>query len=281
MNTSNLDQAVLAAAANLAKHGVPAPDVLCWMASGVGLMPSQLEQAGKLPWTRTEGVPASWSQTVLYFGRVGQLCVWLLEPPRDMSPGEPAWASAFPVWLAAASKASVLLIVGAGTALGDLQPGTLALASDHINLSGSSPLTGLGESRLGPLFPDQSRTHDAHLRRAAQSAAARQGLDTAEVILALSAGPALETPAEQRWFQLAGAAVSTSDATAAVLAAAHAGLATLTVTAVCAKAGESTDIAKWAALAQEFAPALEDFTIAWCREVGPMWTELLAAEHEA
>ena len=62
--------------------------------------------------------------------------------------------------------AKALLHSSAGTDLDGGSPGArpvLARVVDHITLSGRTPLTGLGPSRLGPLFPDQTRVHDPGL----------------------------------------------------------------------------------------------------------------------
>src|SRR5690606_3588158 len=83
----------------------------------------------------------------------------------------PPWHKGFVCWLAAAYGARVALVTGAGSALPGpeqaARAGRLALVSDHINLSGATPLFGLGETRLGPLFPDQTMLHHRGLRRAA------------------------------------------------------------------------------------------------------------------
>ncbi len=267
-----LDRAVAAAAAELARLKIQSPDVLCWMSSGVGLLPARLEAAGKLPLSRLSGAPAAWGECLLHYGRSAGLGVWLLEPPL-LSTEQAPWVAAFPIWLAAASGARVLLHVGLGTALGGLERGTLALATDHLHLGGTSPLVGLGESRLGPLFPDQTRTHDPRLRRAALEACRKSGLAASETVVALTAGPALETFAEQRWYSSAGAGVSNPDAGPALLASSHAGLEVLCVTAVCAIAGEPRDVATLASIAERLAPALEDFVGAWLGEVGQSWPE--------
>jgi purine nucleoside phosphorylase len=103
--------------------------------------------------------------------------------------------------------------------------------------------------------------HDRHLRADALAACQRLGLAGVEAVFAATCGPALETPAEQRWMRSAGADVSVQDLAGPLLAAAHAGLGALAIGAVVARAGERADIAHVAASAQRMAPALDDLLV--------------------
>jgi purine-nucleoside phosphorylase len=254
-----LDDSVFPAVAELARRGAGRPTLLVISASGLGLLPSRLTQAGRAPLEVLATAPALWRESVLHWGELNGLAVWLIEDALDPDgEAKPAWAQAWPVWLAAAAGAVALVHSGGACALGDLRQGTLALARDHLNFTGQSPLRGLGPTRLGPMFPDTTRLHDAHLRRAALGACARLGLEGAEVVVACTPHPALETPAEQRWLRMAGADVSIQGLGAYLLAAAHAGLGTLSIGLVVARAGETTEIARVVASARELAPALDD-----------------------
>jgi len=73
--------------------------------------------------------------------------------------------------------------------------------SDHINLTGESPLSGQR------LFLDQSRNYDPELRQGLMEAAARSGLSVHEGVYAGLRGPEYETPAEVRMLQILGADV--------------------------------------------------------------------------
>ncbi|MCE9594838.1 MAG: hypothetical protein K8S98_11665 [Planctomycetes bacterium] len=263
MTTSLLDAAVDQARNALSGRSVPAPEALFWPATGTGILPGRLVRGGKLPLDRVDGVPRAWRDAVLAWGDFHGLAVWMLEDaPLEAEAGEPVWMRSFPVWLAAASGASALVHASAGVALErdgrELAVGSLAFFTDHINLSGASPLGGLGESRLGPMFPDQTRVHDPHLRRAALAAAERLGVSAAEAIVACTAGPTLDTPAERRFFARAGADVAVQDLAGPLLAAAHAGLGTLGVGVIVARERDDVDVARIASLCQAVAPALDD-----------------------
>jgi hypothetical protein len=262
--TCDLDAAVDAARASAAIAGADAPHALFLLATGVGALPGRLARGRAVALRAVAGVPRAWSEAVLHHGDFHGVSAWIVEDaPLDPSGVEPAWHAAFPVWLAAAAGASTLVHVSAGCALerageAPLALGTLAFARDHLNLSGSSPLLGLGESRLGPLFPDLSRVHDRALRAGAMRVGARLGVACAEAVVACTAGPTIETPAERAWFARAGADVAVQRLAAPLIAAGHAGLGALAIAAVVAGPRSELDLARIAAAAGALAPAIED-----------------------
>lgn len=247
-----LDETVARAGAALEQRGVPAPDALFLMATGVGELADALRGASELVLGELSDCPEPWAPRVLHAGRLEGARVWLLEDaagdPLD-EPERAPWVAAFPVWLAAARGASVCVHASAGTALarpGEPEPlaGALGLARDHLNASGRTPLVGLGASRLGPLFPDLSRLHHVGLRRAALAHAERLEIEAREVVVAATAGPALETPAERRMLALLGADAAVQSLAPALLAAGHAGLAVLAIVALVDAQEETLDVAR-------------------------------------
>lgn len=272
-SAQGLDAAVFPAVQELERRGVRRPACLVLAGAGLGLLPTRLVRSGRLPLSLLPGAPASWGEALLHWGELDGLPVWLLEDeraPQAGSQGEPAWARTWPVWLAAAAGAVSLIHSAGACALQDAPLGTFALASDHLDFGGESPLIGLGETRLGPMFPDTSRLHDAALRRAAVEQCARLGLAAREVVVACTPSPALETPAEQAWYARAGAQVSVQGLGAWLAAAAHAGLGTLSVALVVARAGEALDIARVIAAARELAPAFDDLLCSLAGRVGSL-----------
>ena len=269
---TSFDERVFGAAAGLAERGVPGPHALFLLGTGTGVLPGRLENGRRIPLSHAPGVPASWSEALLHYGELESLPVWLIEDaPEDAPDGEPPWAAAFPVWLAAAAGAVSLVHTAAGSALDlgadSLALGTLALVSDHLNLSGATPLVGLGKTRLGPMFPDQTQLHDRRLRAQALAIAARLGLAAREVVAVGTLGPAIETPAERRWFAHAGGAVAVQRLATTLLAAAHAGLGALCVVAVTHAGDGPVDIARTASISAELAPALDDLLAELARHV--------------
>lgn len=94
---------------------------------------------------------------------------------------------------------SLVLTNAAGTVNPDFAPGSWMMLSDHINLTGRTPLCG------GPHFVDMSEVYSRRLRGIFQDVACRQGGTLHEGVYAAMHGPQYETPAEIRMLQRLGA----------------------------------------------------------------------------
>jgi purine-nucleoside phosphorylase len=101
--------------------------------------------------------------------------------------------------LAALGIRNLLLTNAAGTINPDLRPGTWMLISDHLNLTGKSPLTG------GPNFLDMTEVYSIELRERFLAAAVQHDITLNEGVYAATPGPQYETPAEIRMFRTLGA----------------------------------------------------------------------------
>lgn len=266
-----LDETVFPLRERLRMAGVPAPRALFLMGTGVGFLPGRLADAQEVELGELCGECEPWNGQVLRAGRVGELAAWFLddvsgEPMLD-EPTSP-WMRALPVWLAAAAGAQVLVHTSAGSALAPHVGGaglalpTLVVLRDHVNFSGQTPLLGLGESKLGPLFPDLSRLYPEGLRAYARERAAALGIPLPEAIAACTLGPALETPAERAMLARLGADVSVPNLATPLLAAGHAGLAVLALVAVTDAGEGAADVASVVAAAGVLQPALEDLLLA-------------------
>jgi len=260
----SFDGVVAAARDALSDVNFPCPDALVLSATGVEPLLAGSDSTRRLILGELPGVPVAWSDIELCAGKSDGTNLWfLLDNPDPVALGcEAAWARAFPVWLAATMGAGICVTTTAGVALPTaadqrLAPGTIALVKDHVNLSGRTPLTGLGESYLGPLFPDQTRLHHEGLRAAALRLASEHGLTAAEAVLACTAGPALLTPAERRWLATTGADVAVEDSAASLIASAHAGLAALALVAVVDGDG-TLEVEDVLAEVERIAPSLEE-----------------------
>jgi purine-nucleoside phosphorylase len=92
----------------------------------------------------------------------------------------------------------------AGAIREGMHPGELMLVTDHINLSGRSPL-------IGPVFPDEPRfpdmtaAYDPELREIVTAVAGEIGLLLHSGVYVAVHGPSYETPAEIRMLRTLGA----------------------------------------------------------------------------
>ena len=261
-----LDETVFPLRERLRAAGVPDPRVLFLLGTGVGFLPGRLRNAQVVELGELCGECEPWNTQVLHAGELGTLPVWLLEDVSDEplldEPASP-WVRAMPVWLAAAAGALACVHTSAGSALGEpARLPCLAVLRDHLNFSGSTPLLGLGPSRLGPLFPDLTHLHHAGLRAAALERAEALGIRAVEAIAACTLGPALETPAERVMLARLGASVAVPDLAAPLLAAGHAGLAVVAIVAMTDANSGPADVKSVVSAASVLAPALEDLLVA-------------------
>lgn len=131
----------------------------------------------------------------------------------------------FPVRLAALLGAKVLLMTNAA---GGLDPkmaaGDLALVTDHLNLTGLSPLRGNPPLHWGERFPDMTEAYSSRLRTLIRARAEELHIPLREGVYAGVAGPAFETPAEVRMLRTLGGDLVGMSTVLEVIAGHHMGL---------------------------------------------------------
>ena len=260
--TSTLDESIRLASNRIGER-LPKPGALFMCATGIGVLPGQLTERVALPLGGIDGVPEGWGEAVLYAGRLQSLAVWLIDDEGARLGSQPSWSGGFPVWLAAANGARCAVFTSAGCALpGSQLAGSLAVATDHIRFGDSTPLTDLGPNDLGPLFPDLSLLHDRALRDAALARASELGIPLSPAVIACTRGPALETRAEREVLASIGALISVQSLAPPLLAAGHAGLRALSITAVTDEGGRPVDMPTLLANAEALAPRLDDLLLA-------------------
>lgn len=93
----------------------------------------------------------------------------------------------------------LLLTNAAGTVNRSFDPGTWMMISDHINLTGHSPLRG------GPNFIDMTTVYSPRIREIFRRSAMALGVNLHEGVYVALPGPQFETPAEIRMAQTIGA----------------------------------------------------------------------------
>jgi hypothetical protein len=127
---------------------------------------------------------------------------------------------------------TLILTNAAGGINSGFTPGDLMVIDDHINLLGSSPLTGPNDERFGVRFPDLTHVYSPRLRRLADGAAAAQGLTLRHGVYAACHGPSYETTAEVRFLRIIGAdAVGMSTVPEAIVAR-HMGIEVLGISCI-------------------------------------------------
>jgi purine-nucleoside phosphorylase len=113
-------------------------------------------------------------------------------------------------------------------AAGGLEPawaaGDLMVVSDHLNLTGASPLVGPEDESIGPRFPDMTEAYDSALRAWLHEAGKAAGVALREGVYAAVLGPQYETPAEVRMIRGLGAQAVGMSTVHEVIALRHMGV---------------------------------------------------------
>jgi purine-nucleoside phosphorylase len=114
---------------------------------------------------------------------------------------------AYPIAVAAASGARTIVLTNAAGAVNtDFHPGDLMLLSDHINLTGTSPLIGPHPPfGIKDRFVDMVQAYSPELRDLARHMAGEYAIVMQTGVYAGLVGPAYETPAEARYLRTLGA----------------------------------------------------------------------------
>ena len=203
-----MDHASEAAARIMRERGVADPATIgIVLGSGLSTVGDNLDDAVAVPYADLPGFPAS-----SVSGHAGRLVVGGLDgTPVAVLQGRThyyekgdAAAMAVPIeTLVRLGCQSLILTNAAGSLHPDWYPGSLALISDHINLSGMNPLIGAqGDDRFVALMDCYDRRLRARLKRAATMASIAK---LNEGVYAWFSGPSFETAAEIRMAKLLGA----------------------------------------------------------------------------
>jgi purine-nucleoside phosphorylase len=185
------------------------------LGSGLGGLADDLEDVVAIPFEGLPGWPpatAPGHHGRLLLGRIGGRTVVMLQGRMHLYEGNDPGLVVQPVLLFHALGARMVVLTNAAGGLDpSFGPGTLMVMSDHINLTGRSPLMGANADELGPRFPDMTDAWSPRLRAELHGAAAAEGVEFREGVYIGLTGPTYETPAEVRMLAgLGGHAVGMS-----------------------------------------------------------------------
>jgi purine-nucleoside phosphorylase len=206
------------------------------LGSGLGGFADALEDAVEIPYEDIPGWPVATAighAGTLVIGSFGGVPIAVMRGRAHLYEGLSPAKVVFGVRVLGLLGIRTLVLTNAVGAIDDrLEPGQLALISDHVNLQGQSPLVGPNDESLGPRFPEMTDAYDPELRAAARQGARRLGLDLGEGVYAAWLGPAFETPAEIRMLRAIGADLVGMSVVPEVLAARHLGIRCLAISCV-------------------------------------------------
>lgn len=195
------------AVAALQERGVTGPIATAIvLGTGLGALADAAENAISISYADLPDFPVSGVT-----GHAGRLVVGTLEGQRvallqgraHFYESGDASAMAAPLATLAALGVRILLLTNsAGSLRNSWNPGSVAVISDHINLSGRNPLIG---DESDARFVSMTEAYDKRLRERLHKAAASVGVKMQEGVYMWFSGPSFETPAEIRMARLLGA----------------------------------------------------------------------------
>ena len=180
-----------------------APEWGIVLGSGLGALVEEVDAILALPYEEIPGLPVS---TVaghvgrFVFGRLGSVKVVMAQGRVHLYEGHSAAdVTAGVRCMAGFGVKKLILTNAAGTVNMAHPPGSWMMLSDHLNLTGTTPLLG------GPHFIDMSEVYSHGLRERFRALAVEEGIALHEGVYAGLLGPQYETPAEIRMLQRMGA----------------------------------------------------------------------------
>ncbi|MBY8918243.1 purine-nucleoside phosphorylase [Nitratireductor sp. L1-7-SE] len=244
MSESQLARLERAHASIAKRAGAPAP-IAIMLGSGLGQLADRVEDAVTIPYGEVEGFPVSTAP-----GHKGAFVIGHLEGQRViMMQGRlhlyEGWSPrdiALAVYLLKRLGAQTLIVTNAAGSLNpDYDPGDVMLIEDHMNFTGLNPLVGPNDDEIGLRFPDMSRAYDPDLLAMTKKAADAAGIAVRQGIYAGVLGPSLETSAERRYYRASGSDAVGMSTVTEVIAAGHASLPVIGLSAITNKATGGPD----------------------------------------
>lgn len=219
------------------------------LGSGLGAFADEIENAVKIPY---EQIPGFARSTVeghagqLVLGQIDGVSVAVQQGRFHFYEGYDMEQVMLPVRaFGLLGIKNLILTNAAGSLNSDMQPGSLMLIQDHLNMMGVNPLRGPNDKRFGPRFPDMSAVYDREFHQIAHDTANEitrgrfeKGLDETEVdfmhrgIYCALSGPTYETPAEIRMYRLLGADAVGMSTVPEAIAARHQGTRVLGISCI-------------------------------------------------
>ncbi len=212
-------------------------DVALVLGSGLSALADEVETDFTAPFADLPECPGGGEVA----GHAGRLVVGRLAGTRVAAfagrvhryQGLSAREAAWPVRVAAALGAGTVVVTNAAGGIGSrLTTGGLVLITDHINLTGDSPLVGWPGPAGGNPFVPMSDAYDPRLRAIAADVAGELGIGLAEGVYAAVLGPNYETPAEVRALETLGADMVGMSTVPEVIAARALGMRVLGISLV-------------------------------------------------
>ncbi|MGI6172765.1 MAG: purine-nucleoside phosphorylase [Christensenellales bacterium] len=224
----NYVHAIAEAAAYLKDRTGARPRIGFVLGSGWNILAEMLQNAVRVPYgdvphmgrSTIKGHAGEW-----IFGEYEGRQLMMMNGRLHFYEGYSMKEATFPIRIMREMGCEIVILTNAAGAINtSFSAGDMVLITDHINLSGQTPLLGKNDDVLGVRFPDMSCAYDKALREAAREAAREVNLPLREGVYAMLTGPSYETPAEIRMLRTLGADCVGMSTVPETIAAVHGGM---------------------------------------------------------
>ena len=207
------------------------PDTAVVLGSALGGFVSRLKDPIEIDYADIPNFPVSTVQFhdgKLVFGAVGGKKVLCMSGRFHAYEGYEMARLSMPVRVFRLLGVKQTILTNAAGAVNlTYQPGDIMVISDHIKLTGQSPMIGPNLPDFGERFFDVGDMYTASLRKIALKCAEKSPLRFHEGVYMYFAGPQFETPAEIRMARILGADAVGMSTVPEALTAAHCGMPVL------------------------------------------------------
>ena len=183
------------------------PEVGIILGSGLGSLADNIEHKICIHYTEIPGFPVSTAvghKGQFVCGTLGGKCVLAMQGSFHYYEGYPMEVVTMCIRVMYLLGVRTLFVSNAAGGINpDFKVGDLVIITDHISLQ-PNPLIGKNIDEFGPRFPDMTHNYDRQLRKKAHEIAEQHGITLKEGVYFGDTGPSYETPAEYRFYRIAG-----------------------------------------------------------------------------
>ena len=211
----------------LKARGFIDPDAGIILGTGLGGLTAKIENYIELDYREIPNFPVptvEGHEGKLIYGDFGKKKIVAMKGRFHLYEGYGPEQVTFPVRVLKYLGINCLFLSNAAGAVNpSFQIGDIMIITDHINLL-PNPLIGPNDERIGPRFPDMGEAYDKYLVKKALLIAEAHKIRIHKGVYLSTSGPTFETPAEYKYFRIAGADAVGMSTTPEVIIARHMGL---------------------------------------------------------
>lgn len=236
MTTANLTRQIDEIVNFIKSKVTVTPTIGMILGTGLGNFVQNIQEQIIIPYTEIPHLPAATApghSGNLIFGRVGKHYIVAMQGRLHLYEGNtPQTASILVRAMKKLGLHTIVISCASGGLNKFFQAGDIMLITDHINLTGMSPLTGPNLDEFGPRFPVMFDIYDKELGNLAQKIALDNHIYLQSGVYAGYAGPHYCTRAELNYFTIIGGDAVGMSLVHEAIAAAHSGLRILALAAI-------------------------------------------------